>query len=486
MLFEVHAKRFLAIKGGALLVMGGLSLNAFASGSYSLAVFLFVFLIFGAMESYAVHQHFHLELPRIASLSNAEGQTCGNIRNSNLKIVATKLQNAQRDIKVTTDILEQSLKGETEIPKTDGISTDLGLSLSNLLKHLHAERSKNEIRNWQRDGLAKFGNILREQRGLSQIGDRILKETIKLLGMNQGAFYLADEDEKILRTESVFAYGKKKYVKDRIAFGQGLAGQAYLEAEPTYLTEVPENYIQITSGLGKALPRHIIIMPCKHNGKVVAILELASFSEPEEYKREFLAQLSEQIAAAVNNIITNDRTERLLEESMSMHTELEAQTEELRQNMEELLASQEELESQKRESDKIRRELEARMRILDKTMLLTESDPFGSFTYANDRFEEVAGYTEQECLGKPHSILRHPDNSKDMFKKMWSTIKSGDVFRGQFPNLGKDGKVYWVDATIAGVFDENGKVEKYISARFDITAYKQRERELESLLRKAG
>jgi methyl-accepting chemotaxis protein len=144
--------------------------------------------------------------------------------------------------------------------------------------------------------------------------------------------------------------------------------------------------------------------------------------------------------------------------------------------MEEMQATQEELEKKMAEGNILRRDLDARMNALNAASILSEADEFGNITYVNDKFLEVAKYTRDEVMGKPHSILRHPDNPKSLYKEMWDTIKAGKIFQGTYPNKAKDGSDYWVEATLAPVLDENGKAIKYVGVRVDVTeTMKQKE-----------
>jgi PAS domain S-box-containing protein len=79
--------------------------------------------------------------------------------------------------------------------------------------------------------------------------------------------------------------------------------------------------------------------------------------------------------------------------------------------------------------------------------LVSKTDPRGIITYANEVFIEVSGYTEEELIGKPHNIIRHPDMPRTVFKLLWDTIKSGREFWGYVKNMAKDGSYYWVFAT---------------------------------------
>jgi methyl-accepting chemotaxis protein len=134
------------------------------------------------------------------------------------------------------------------------------------------------------------------------------------------------------------------------------------------------------------------------------------------------------------------------------------------------------LEQALKEKNAIQQELDARMQALSAAALMSESDLYGNITYVNDKFCEVAKWKREDVMGKPHKIVRHPDNPKSLFKEMWDTIKAGKIFQGTYRNMAKDGSEYWVDATVTPVLDEDGKPIKYIGVRFDVTeTMRQRE-----------
>ena len=103
--------------------------------------------------------------------------------------------------------------------------------------------------------------------------------------------------------------------------------------------------------------------------------------------------------------------------------------------------------------------------IFDGRSLISETDTKGIITFVNRKFVEMTGYTKQEAVGQPHSILRHPDMPKAAFEQMWKVIKEGKVWDGYVKNLRKDGKYYWVDVHIVPKKDENGTIIGYIASR---------------------
>lgn len=142
---------------------------------------------------------------------------------------------------------------------------------------------------------------------------------------------------------------------------------------------------------------------------------------------------------------------------------------------------QEALETAK-EYEKVKVELETRMDQINVACLVSESDLKGNITFVNDKLLEVTGYTRDECIGQPHSMFRHADSPKSLFKEMWATIGKGRIFRGEIKNRKKNGDPYFVDAIIAPVLGPNGKPTKYIGVRYDITEQKLKEQEIQQAM----
>ncbi|SFC18874.1 PAS domain S-box-containing protein [Flexibacter flexilis DSM 6793] len=190
----------------------------------------------------------------------------------------------------------------------------------------------------------------------------------------------------------------------------------------------------------------------------------------------------------VNFDITEQMQQRqiiadLLAEAEEHNQQLLMHQEELVQNIEEIRAIQESLKEKYRESEQIRSELDARVGVLNHAALVSETDAFGTITFVNDHFCKISGYSREELMGQPHSIVRHPETPSAIFRKMWATIKAGGIFQGTIKNQRKDGEPYWVQVTIAPVLDETGEPVRYIGVRFDITEQVLQQEAVQELLR---
>jgi PAS domain S-box-containing protein len=108
---------------------------------------------------------------------------------------------------------------------------------------------------------------------------------------------------------------------------------------------------------------------------------------------------------------------------------------------------------------------------LDSSAIVSKTDLKGVITYVNDTFCQISGYTKEELIGQPHSIVRDPDVPKELYKQLWNTIKAKMIFRHpSLPNRAKNGSRYYVDTTIIPILDENRQIFEYISIRFDTTS----------------
>src|SRR5437764_12374775 len=217
-----------------------------------------------------------------------------------------------------------------------------------MIRNLAETTARNADQDWLNSNLARFTGMMQGERDLETVSHMIMSELTPLVGAHHGAFFIMDTsgEEPLLRLIASFAYKQRKGVSNTFKLGEGLVGQAALAKTSILLTEAPEDYIRISSGLGEAAPHNVIVMPVLFEGHVMAVLELASFSQFSEVHQAFLDQLQESIGVVLNVIAQNMRTEELLEQSQSLTLELQERQEELQAQQEELRRSNVELEQQ--------------------------------------------------------------------------------------------------------------------------------------------
>lgn len=229
----------------------------------------------------------------------------------------------------------------------------LGHSLINMRNSLKESKSEDLKRSWANEGLAQFAEILQKDgEDFDVLCTEIVSALVKYLNIVQGSIFLINDDnpdDPFIELKGTYAYDRKKFLTKRLELREGLIGQSILEKNYIHLKEIPQNYVYVTSGLGKANPNTILIIPLMANEEVYGALELASFNEFKEHEIDFIKKLSENIASTISSAKINHTTKKLLEQSKIQAEELQSQEEEMRQNMEELQATQEEMKRKEKE-----------------------------------------------------------------------------------------------------------------------------------------
>ena len=223
----------------------------------------------------------------------------------------------------------------------------LGNSLLMMRENLALVTEEDQKRNWASEGLTTFGELLRKHsNNLKELSENLISELVKYLQANQGGIFVINDErnEPLLELQACYAWDRQKYLEQKITIGDGLVGQSWQEKNTLYITDVPEDYIYITSGLGEASPQCILIVPMLMNEEVFGVIELASFYRYENYKVQFVERLAQMIASTISTVKVNERTKKLLEQAQMASEQMRAQEEELRQNQEEMRLSQLEME----------------------------------------------------------------------------------------------------------------------------------------------
>jgi PAS domain S-box-containing protein len=382
--------KFVVVFFSNFLILAIAAPNAWNNRDNALLVIIWFFVICVSMiySYHLLRKYFVIPIRvlRKAVLSIENGSDFPEIKHTSsddLGIVGKSLISVRNQINDSASFVKSITEGnfetklslsEQDLADNRHVLTTALLDMSAKLKKINVEE---ETRKWVNEGLAHFAELMRKSENLKDLSDQLLSEMVNYLGMNQGTIFLsvrpeegeATDENTHLEMISCYAFGRKKYIEAKIKPGDGLVGQAFLERGHLYLTEIPDDYIRITSGLGDANPKCILIVPMiDDNGIVEGIIELASFTNLKEHQIEFTKKICQNLASTIGRVRINENTKKLLELSRIQGEELRANEEEMRQNMEELQATQEEMNRRKVELEEANIELKKSEEVMRQNM----------------------------------------------------------------------------------------------------------------------
>jgi HAMP domain-containing protein/CheY-like chemotaxis protein/GAF domain-containing protein len=247
---------------------------------------------------------------------------------------------------VTQGDLTRSIAVEAQ-----GEVAELKDTINQMIANLGETTRTNQEQDWLNSNMARFTGMLQGERDLETVSRLIMSELTPLVGAQHGAFFMMESpggegDDFELRLISSYGYKQRKNVPTKFKIGEALVGQSALELKPILITQAPDDYVRITSGLGEGAPVNVIVLPVLFEERVMAVIELASFQRFSQIQQTLLEQVAESIGVVLNTIQANMRTEELLEQSQQLTGELQSQSEELQAQQEELQQTNKELEEQ--------------------------------------------------------------------------------------------------------------------------------------------
>ncbi len=398
--------------------------------------------------------------------------------------MARSLNKVVDGLNETAGFAEEIGKGNLESDFNPKSNNDvLGNALIEMRRSLQQAREEekkrkeeDEKQRWETNGLAKFGDILRKNNdALDELSFNVISNLVDYLGANQGALFVIndkDENDQFFELQAAIAYDRRRYLKKEIRVGEDLVGRCAHEKATIYMTDLPDDYVDITSGLGKATPNSILIVPAVMNDVVFGVIEMASFNKMEKYQIEFVEKIGETIASTLNSVKVNQRTQELLRESQNQREELSSQEEEMRQNLEELQATQEEAS---------RRQFEMRglINALSSSTYTIEYDLYGAITDVNETFAELVGLTKEQMIGMNHRDgIDFSEKSKEDYERFWEDLRHG-IPRTDVNHIQYNNRDIYLQETYTPILDEEDNVYKILKIGFDITKQIEIEHHLE-------
>lgn len=355
-------------------------------------------------------------------------------------------------------------------------------NLAKSLDVLHKKLADNAIsageRNWIAEGRLQIASILRLHNDFEALSLEVVMELVKYVNAVQGAFYIASGDGDDLSIDMIakYAYNRRKYDMTSYKVGQGLIGQCAFEMATIYRTEIPEDYVTISSGiLGDKKPSSILIVPLVTNDKLHGIVEIASLRKLKPIEIKFVEELSDIIARTIFNLKTNIRTQELLEESLEKGKVLEQQQGELKRQQDELEVSNTRLQEQIEEVNRSQRKMHSLLENSSEIITIYGED--GKISYESPSVTSILGYDANELLGT-RDLDRVSADGKRAIKELFDTLLQDPSKTPviQFEYKRKDGSYVWLEAIGKNLIHDPAINGIVLNSR-DITERRKAERE---------
>ncbi len=348
----------------------------------------------------------------------------------NFRTMLNKLRNAIQQAKERNDKLEEFAKNET-------------------------------LRSWHSEGLTIFNEIFRNHHESPEhLAFEIISELVKYTQSNQGGLFVVQHEvhtQSYLELLGCYAYERKKYQQKRVEWGEGLIGTAWREGHPIVITDIPQDYVHITSGLGKARPNCLLIMPIRSDEEIEGVIELISFKEYEDHEIEFIDALALRIGNAMVAARAGQKTRELLARSKKIAEEAQEKESNLQKKLEEYQSWTEEFQSKLKDAYE---ETLIYQSIVGKAYAgIIITDEKFRITRINEYVAKRFNYRTNDLVGEPLDVLIETDyeNILDLKDKRFELNFKSFNQNVQGTLIDSQGNSYLIE-TISGKLDIDNKV----------------------------
>ncbi len=460
-------------------------------------LFIIIFVIFALFTTIAIfvvlQQIFHTQVQNFENLIQKiyEGDPELKIESNlfkykefkNIQNILTKLIDKT---KAQINFTNQLIAGNYDIkplPKTSEKDL-LTEALNKLAEHLRQTQKEQEklrrqqqLETWKSLGLAKINEILRQYiNDLENLAYETIKELTDYLNAQVGAFfyYVQNPDgEDYLELIGYYGYNRKIYEKKQLPLGDGLSGAVALEKKPV-ITKVPDNYVELATGLGKAKPNYIAVYPLIANEIIYGTIEIAKIEPFEQHHIEFLNDISLVIASSLASAKISTETQKLLEQSRNATLQMQQKQKQLEKTIEQLEKLRQETENQ-------RNKLQAIVNALNKIVYYIEFSLDTKVITVNKLLLNTLGISYAEATAKNYfDLFQIPIDELDTHKKYWDTVKSGKTVEYELKAELLE-KNIWIKAVLVPIYIQN-KIDRILFIGIDITSLKEQQQTIQKTI----